>query len=153
MRTRALRAGTGLTSFAAIAATVVLAAPSAQASVSSVSVSGVLHTVGTTYTITAKIGGVSGLLPVAFSDNGNKLETSPVLPNPLTGTAKIEWTPSSAGQHVITATQGFSTKSVAIDVREKSPITGSASGGSSNLGSGSASGSGEFLGGVIAGSS
>ncbi|MEV6388497.1 hypothetical protein [Nocardia xishanensis] len=138
-------AGAGLTALAATAVTV-LAAPSASAAVQSVSVEGSDHKVGTTYTITAEVGGASGGLLVYFSDNGEFIG-APKVPWPP-GSSTIEWKPSTPGQHIITVEQGGSTKSIVVEVSKASSGGTGSSGSSSLSGTGSA---GKLLGGLLGG--
>ncbi|WP_067840859.1 hypothetical protein [Nocardia lijiangensis] len=139
-------AGVGITAMAAAAVTV-LAAPSAYAAVQSVSVEGSNHKVGTTYTITAEVGGASGGLLVYFSDNGEFIG-APKVPWPP-GSATIEWKPSTPGQHILTVEQGGSTKSIVVEV-DKASSGGSGSSGSASSGSGTGS-AGKLLGGLLGG--
>ncbi|MFR9753405.1 hypothetical protein ACL02S_20555 [Nocardia sp. 004] len=128
--TAARRVGTGLTSLAATAAVIVLAAPSAQATVKSVTISGSDHVVGTSYTLEATVGGISFGLPVTWTANGVKIG-GPKVPWPP-GKSTQEWTPESPGQHIITATQGSSTESIVVDVTKPGGSSGSANTGSAD---------------------
>ncbi|MET8774384.1 hypothetical protein AB0H49_22990 [Nocardia sp. NPDC050713] len=139
-------AGVGLTAFAAATAVAVLTAPSAYAAVQSVSVDGSNHKVGSTYTITADVGGASGGLLVYFSDNGEFIG-GPKVPWPP-GTATIEWKPSTPGEHIITVEQGGSTKSIMVEVSKASSGGTGSSGSASGSGTGSA---GRLLGGLLGG--
>lgn len=139
-------AGVGLTAFAAATAVAVLTAPSAHAAVQSVSVDGSNHKVGSTYTITADVGGASGGLLVYFSDNGEFIG-GPKVPWPP-GSATIEWKPSTPGEHIITVEQGGSTKSIMVEVSKANSGGTGSSGSASGSGTGSA---GRLLGGLLGG--
>ena len=104
----------GLTAFGAAAAVSVLMAPNAHAAVDSVTVSGTNHAINTEYTLTAKLSGVSIGLLVYWTDN-NEAITGAKVPWPI-GESTITWTPTVKGQHVITASQGGSTKTVVVNV-------------------------------------
>ncbi|APA97645.1 hypothetical protein [Nocardia seriolae] len=113
---RARRAGLGVTTFGAVAGVIVLAAPQAGAWPSDLQVSGgSTHNVGCSYTLTATLD-VDRLLSVAFRDNGTELTGSPVSPGLLNGKATINWTPSTAGSHTLTATQDLISKSITVQV-------------------------------------
>lgn len=137
-KTRARRVGMGLTTFGAVAGTIVLAAPQAGAWPTSLEVSGTSHNVGCSYTLTASID-VDRLLSVAFRDNGTELPGSPVTPSLLSGKVTINWTPSTAGKHTLTVTQTLISKSIDVDVAPANPLTSTGSvgcglsSGSSNL--------------------
>ncbi|GAB4589404.1 hypothetical protein [Nocardia sp. IFM 10818] len=139
-RIAARRAGVGVTGFAALAAAAVLTAPSAFATVDSVTVDGSDHRVGTEYTISATLSGAAAGLLVYFSDNGNFIGGAKVPWPP--GHSSIEWTPDTKGQHIITVEQGGYTKSIIVDVKDAplgsgSSSTGSGFGPGGPLGSGS----------------
>lgn len=125
---RTARAGVGITGFAALAAVAVLTAPSALATVETVSVDGSEHRVGSEYTISATLGGASVGLLVYFSDNGEFIG-SPKVPWPP-GHSSITWKPESAGQHIITVEQGGTHKSVVVQVKDAPLGSGSSSSGS-----------------------
>ncbi|WP_067813806.1 hypothetical protein [Nocardia inohanensis] len=53
--------------------------------------------------------------PVVFTDNGTCIgKARPAMIN--NGLAHVEWTPTTAGQHTITATHGTSSKSITVTV-------------------------------------
>ncbi|MEU0544076.1 hypothetical protein [Nocardia sp. NPDC005978] len=136
----ARRAGAGITGFAALAATAVLAAPQAVAAVDSVTVDGSDHRVGTEYTISATHSGAAAGLLVYFSDNGEFIG-GPKVPWPV-GQSSIAWTPATTGKHIITVEQGGYTRSVVVEVRDAplgsgSSTSGSGFGPAGPLGSGS----------------
>ncbi|WP_405497737.1 hypothetical protein [Nocardia sp. NBC_00511] len=112
---QARRAGLGVTTLGAVAGAIVLAAPQAGAWPSDIAVSGTSHNVGCSYTVTATIA-VDRLTSVKFTDNGTELTGSPVSPSLLSGTVTISWTPTTAGNHTLVATQDFLTKSVDVQV-------------------------------------
>ncbi|MEV0297983.1 hypothetical protein [Nocardia sp. NPDC050710] len=134
-------AGVGLTAFAAATAVTVPVAPSAYATVNSVSVEGSGYVVGQTYLINAEVGGASGGLLVYFSDNGEFIG-APQVPWPP-GHSSISWKPSTPGQHIITVEQGGSTKSTVVTVTKAS------SGGSGSSGSAGTGSAGRLLGGML----
>lgn len=119
---RARRVSLGVTTFGALAGTIVLAAPQAGAWPSNLEVSGgSTHNVGCSYTLTATLD-VDRLLSVAFRDNGVELPGSPVTPGILSGKATINWTPSTTGQHTLTVTQDLISKSITVQVDPQSII-------------------------------
>ncbi|MGN2635658.1 hypothetical protein ACTD5D_05570 [Nocardia takedensis] len=107
------RVAVGLAGLTTAAAVAVLAGP-AHATVESVTVSGADHKINQTYTLRAEVGGASFGLLVYWSDNGEAI-APPKVPWPV-GESSIDWTPKTAGQHVLTASQGGSTKSVVVTV-------------------------------------
>ncbi|MFE3222839.1 hypothetical protein [Nocardia sp. NPDC059228] len=113
--TRARRVGMGLTTFGAVAGTVVLVAPQAGAWPSNLEVSGSTHNVGCSYTLTASVE-VDRLTSVSFTDNGVELTGSPVSPSLLSNKVTINWTPSAAGSHELKATQTLISKSITVQV-------------------------------------
>ncbi|WP_054815946.1 hypothetical protein [Nocardia arizonensis] len=121
MSTIIRRLEAGLTGVAAMAAATVLLAPSAHATVDSVTVSGTTHLINTEYTLTAQLSGASIGLLVYWSDNGENI-TGPKVPWPV-GVSTINWTPTTKGQHIITAAQGGSTKTVIVNVVDPSEPT------------------------------
>ncbi|NNH74727.1 hypothetical protein HLB23_33590 [Nocardia uniformis] len=127
-RNTARRAGVGITGFAAMAAAVVLTAPSAFAAVESVSVDGSDYRVGGEYTISATLGGASVGLLVYFSDNGEFIG-APKVPWPP-GKSSITWKPETTGQHILTVEQGGTHKSVVVNVKDAPLGSGSSSSGS-----------------------
>ncbi|MFE3800381.1 hypothetical protein [Nocardia tengchongensis] len=91
-------------------------APEAHATVDSITISGSNWTVGQTYTLSADLSGASFGLLVYWEDNGSPI-TSPASKVPWPPYhSSTDWTPSSAGQHVITLSQGSSTKSLVVNV-------------------------------------
>ncbi|WP_194816144.1 hypothetical protein [Nocardia sp. XZ_19_385] len=129
------RTGAGLTAFAAAAAVTVLAAPSAYAAPTAVSVSDDKLVVGEKYTISTQLGGASVGLLVYFSDNGEFIG-APKVPWPP-GHSSIEWKPSTAGQHILTVEQGGHTQSIVVEVSKAPTGTGSSGSGSKRGGTGS----------------
>ncbi|MEV6767827.1 hypothetical protein AB0N05_04265 [Nocardia sp. NPDC051030] len=110
--------GLGIAGLAAATGVVaVLAAPSAQATVDQIAVSGSDYKVGSTYTLSADLSGASIGLLVYWNDNGTSLSPAGKVPWPP-GHASLDWTPKTAGQHVLTASQGSSTKSVVVNVSD-----------------------------------
>ncbi|MEV0033144.1 hypothetical protein [Nocardia sp. NPDC050793] len=135
------RIGTGLAGFAAAAAVAVFAAPQAHATVDSITVSGADHTIDTTYTLRAKLSGAGIGLLVYWSDNGDQI-TGPKVPWPV-GESSVSWTPKTPGQHLITASQGGSTKTIVVQVTDPSDPgdpgdPGNPGGGTGSAGTGSA---------------
>ncbi|MFI2559329.1 hypothetical protein [Nocardia farcinica] len=148
------RIGSTVAGLTAATAIVVFAAPHANATVASVTVSGATHQLGQTYTLKAKLSGASIGLLVYWTDNGQDI-SGPKVPWPV-GESSIEWTPTTPGQHLITASQGGSTKTVVVNVIDPNapdpdpdPDPGTDPGSGSSAGSG---GLGDLLGG-LAGSS
>ncbi|MTL10187.1 hypothetical protein GL307_00630 [Nocardia seriolae] len=92
-------------------------APAAHASVDSVTVSGSNWTVGNTYTLHASLSGASFGLLVYWSDNGNSLTPAGKVPWPPYN-ASLDWKPTTAGQHIITASQGSSTNTLIVNVAD-----------------------------------
>ncbi|MGW4531554.1 hypothetical protein ACWEOI_11445 [Nocardia sp. NPDC004340] len=91
-------------------------APAAHATVDSITISGSNWTVGQTYTLSADLSGASFGLLVYWEDNGNPI-TSPASKVPWPPYhSSTDWTPNSPGQHVITLSQGSSTKSLVVNV-------------------------------------
>ncbi|BAW03828.1 hypothetical protein NS14008_33495 [Nocardia seriolae] len=130
----------GLTGFAALAATAVIAAPDALAAVDTVSIDQKNVVVDKAYTISATLSGASIGLLVYFSDNGNEIGP-PRIPSPP-GHASISWRPSTTGRHIITASQGPNSQSIVVDVADApfgsgSTSSGSGFGSAGPLGSGS----------------
>ncbi|MEC3958755.1 hypothetical protein VMT65_37355 [Nocardia sp. CDC153] len=112
---RARRVGLGVTSFGALAGTLILAAPQAAAWPTDLTVSGGnSHNVGCSYTLTASLS-VDVLLPVSFYDNGTEITGSPVS-HLLKSSASLNWTPSTTGSHTLTATQDLISKSITVQV-------------------------------------
>ncbi|MFE5283447.1 hypothetical protein ACFRAQ_00560 [Nocardia sp. NPDC056611] len=98
-------------------------APEAHATVDSITISGSNWTVGQTYTLSADLSGASFGLLVYWEDNGNPI-TSPASKVPWPPYhSSTDWTPSSAGQHVITLSQGSSTKSLVVNVSSGTTTT------------------------------
>lgn len=111
------RLGIGIAGLVVAAGTAtIVATPStpARAAVDGVTISGADFTVGGTYTLHADLSGASVGLLVYWSDNGDGF-SGPKVPWPP-GEASIDWTPKAAGQHILTAAQGGSTKSIVVTV-------------------------------------
>ncbi|WP_306359545.1 hypothetical protein [Nocardia sp. CC227C] len=125
--TRARRVGMGLTTFGAVAAAIVLAAPQAGAWVGNLEVSGKDHRVGCTYTLTASVE-VDRVSTVKFTDNGKEIPGSPVSPSLLSNKVSLRWTPQTAGSHRLEARQILISDSITVQVAESSGGSGSASG-------------------------
>ncbi|WP_067716667.1 hypothetical protein [Nocardia yamanashiensis] len=163
------RIGVGIAGLAvaAGAALVVGNSPDAAATVDAISISSNDLRVGQTYDLQATLSGASVGLLIYWADNGEAL-TDPAAQVPMPpGHSSASWTPKTAGQHVITATQGGNTKSLVVTVTDGSttvpptttvppstttaPPTTKPSSGSGGLGSGSGgSGSaGKILGGLL----
>ncbi|PSK27669.1 hypothetical protein C6575_30730, partial [Nocardia seriolae] len=88
-----------------------------------------------------------GLL-VYWSDNGKSLTPAGKVPWPV-GYSSIDWTPTTAGQHLLTASQGGNTKTIAVTVSDPSqPGGGTGAGGTGGGNTGSA---GSALGGLLGG--
>ncbi|MGV9615996.1 hypothetical protein [Nocardia xishanensis] len=119
------RAGFGVTAFGAMTAVAVLAAPHASAWVGDVTVSGTKHTVGCTYTVTARVD-VDRLTEVKFTDNGEAIPGSPVKPSLTSNKVSLTWTPATAGAHKLEARQLLISDSVTVNVVERGGSTGSA---------------------------
>ncbi|WP_067829544.1 hypothetical protein [Nocardia inohanensis] len=114
-KARVRRVGMGLTTFGALAATMVLAAPQAGAWVGNLEVSGSDHKVGCSYTLTASVE-VDRLSTVKFTDNGTDIPGSPVSPSLLSNKVTLKWTPSTAGSHKIEARQILISDSITVQV-------------------------------------
>ncbi|WP_405486401.1 hypothetical protein [Nocardia sp. NBC_00511] len=114
------RIGAGVAGLAGVAAVAVLAAPQASATVDSVAVSGSApYTINTGYTLTANLSGAGIGLLVYWSDNGTSLTPAGKVPWPI-GYSSIDWKPTTAGQHVLTASQGGNTKTIIVTVSDPS---------------------------------
>ncbi|WP_054815947.1 hypothetical protein [Nocardia arizonensis] len=111
------RIAAGVAGLTTVTAVAILAAP-AHATVDSITVSGTEHTVNNTYTLRAELSGASFGLLVYWNDNGEAI-TGPKVPWPV-GESSVDWTPKTSGQHVITASQGSSTKSLIVNVASTS---------------------------------
>ncbi|MFC9998452.1 hypothetical protein [Nocardia sp. NPDC127526] len=123
MSTTISRIGGGIAGLATAAAVAVFAAPQAHATVDAVSVSGSApYKINTEYTLTADLSGAGIGLLVYWSDNGENLTPAGKVPWPV-GKSSITWKPSTEGQHLITASQGGSTKTIAITVVDPSKPT------------------------------
>ncbi|WP_280358081.1 hypothetical protein [Nocardia otitidiscaviarum] len=112
------RIGTGIAGFAAAATISVFAAPQASATVDSITVSGSDHVIDTEYQLSAKLSGAGIGLLVYWSDNGADI-SGPKVPWPV-GEAHLSWTPTTPGRHLITCSQGGSTKTIEVWVRDPS---------------------------------
>ncbi|WP_067700861.1 hypothetical protein [Nocardia jejuensis] len=109
------RFGAGVAGLAAAASIAVLAAPQASATVDSVSISSTTVLIGQEYTLTAKLSGAGIGLLVYWTDNDQRLTDVGKVPMPI-GESTLKWTPSTAGQHIIVASQGGNTKSLIVKV-------------------------------------
>ncbi|MBL1077977.1 hypothetical protein JK358_26590 [Nocardia sp. 2] len=125
---RAGRVGIGLTTFGAMAATIVLTAPQASAWVGNLEVSGTGHKVGCQYTLTASVE-IDRLSTVKFTDNGTDIPGSPVSPSLLSNKVSIKWTPTTAGSHTLSARQLLISDSITVQVAASSGNSGSSCGG------------------------
>ncbi|MET9491751.1 hypothetical protein [Nocardia sp. NPDC006630] len=152
MNSLSRRIGAGVAGGAIAAAVAVFAAPQAGATVDSVTVSGSdPYTINTQYTLTAALSGAGIGLLVYWTDNGNTLTPAGKVPWPV-GSSTLNWTPTTAGQHLITASQGGNVKTIVVNVVDPAhpgggttPPTGGTGG---SAGTGSASG---LLGGLLGG--
>ncbi|WP_067697477.1 hypothetical protein [Nocardia jejuensis] len=124
-KARFRRVGMGLTTFGAMAAAMVLAAPSASAWVGDLAISGSDQQVGCSYTLTASVE-VDRISTVKFTDNGADIPGSPVSPSLLSNKVTIKWTPKTAGSHKIEARQILISDSITVQVKEAGGL-GSAS--------------------------
>lgn len=179
---RVFGAGLAAVGVAGTAAAIAVAvSPTAGATVEAISPSDPVPAVGGTYTLGADLTGVSSALPVTWNDNGVSITNGVgILPFPA-GHTSITWTPTTPGQHIITATQGTSTQTLIITVipgtgtgatpptitttlptaptttpqaaaPTTTPTTTSPSGGTGSGGTGSATGSaGTLVGGLLRG--
>ncbi|WP_280504241.1 hypothetical protein [Nocardia farcinica] len=128
------RAGFGASALGAMVATAVLTAPHAAAWVGDLTVSGENHTVGCSYTLTARVD-VDRLTEVKFTDNGVAIPGSPVRPSLLSDKVTIKWKPSTAGSHRLEARQLLISDSLTVQVAESSGgLTGSSACGAAGLG-------------------
>ncbi|MFE3228364.1 hypothetical protein [Nocardia sp. NPDC059228] len=143
----ARRIGAGVAGLVTTAAVAVLAAPQAAATVDSVAISGSApYTINTGYTLTANLSGAGIGLLVYWSDNGASLTPAGKVPWPI-GYSSIDWKPTTAGQHMITASQGGNTKTIIVNVTDPSQPGG---GGGTGAGGGTGS-AGSALGGLLGG--
>ncbi|WP_433671919.1 hypothetical protein ACQP06_09750 [Nocardia sp. CA-136227] len=116
------RIGCGITGLAATVAIVTGAAPAASADVAWVNINPPAQTyyVGTSYRLAAGPSTEpSGSQVVSFYDNGQCIGTGSSHVQPQTGieyAASVSWIPATAGQHVITADDGQTTKALTITV-------------------------------------
>lgn len=108
------RLGAGVAGFAAAASIAVFAAPNAGAAVETLTVSGTNHEINKEYTLSATVGGAGIGLLVYWSDNGKDISGAKV-PMPV-GHASFPWTPTTAGKHLLTCSQGGSTKTIEVNV-------------------------------------
>ncbi|MTE16562.1 hypothetical protein [Nocardia aurantiaca] len=147
------RIGAGVAGLATAAAVAVFAAPGANATVDSVSISGTApYTINTSYTLTANLSGASIGLLVYWSDNGTNLTPAGKVPWPI-GYSSIDWKPTTAGQHLLTASQGGNTKTIIVNVTDPSQPGGGTggSGGGGGTGGGGTGSAGSALGGLLGG--
>ncbi|MEU0544075.1 hypothetical protein ABZ319_29830 [Nocardia sp. NPDC005978] len=145
------RLGAGVASLAAAASIAVFAAPNAAATVDSITVSGSNHEINKEYTLSAKLSGAGIGLLVYWSVDGEDL-SGPKVPMPI-GQSSYPWKPTKAGKHLITCSQGGSTKTIEVTVVDPSnpgPVDPGNPGtpGGENGGTGSAGGLGGLLGGL-----
>ncbi|MFF2557818.1 hypothetical protein ACFVUS_42965 [Nocardia sp. NPDC058058] len=143
------RLGSSVAGIATAAAIVVLAAPQASATVDAITVSGSdPHTINTEYTLTANLSGAGIGLLVYWTDNGNDL-SGPKVPWPV-GFSSITWKPTTPGQHLLTASQGGSTKTIAVNVTDPAN-PGTPGGGNPSTPGGSSGSASKGLGGLLGG--
>ncbi|MGW4121481.1 hypothetical protein [Nocardia sp. NPDC004711] len=169
---RVIGAGLAGVTVAAAAAVAVAMSPTASATVDVITISSATPTVGGDYTLHASLSGASVGLLVYWSDNGASLTSVGKVPWPP-GEASLDWSPSTPGQHIITASQGNSTQTLVVNVGTGSggtttttppttttttpptstpTTTTPGSGGAGSNGTGSASGSaGTLVGGLLRG--
>ncbi|WP_327145145.1 hypothetical protein [Nocardia sp. NBC_01327] len=139
------RIGWGITGVMTIAAVAAIVAPPAFADVTQLDVSsgGGTLVVGSTYQLRAKAENFDSQ-PVMFRDNGSCIGSRPTTSQNTGALVIIDWTPTSAGTHTITATQAGVAKSVRVEViaaagQPAAPAaTPSGCGGGGSIGSGSA---------------
>ncbi|MEV6100547.1 hypothetical protein [Nocardia sp. NPDC051981] len=148
----ARRIGASVAGLATAAAVAVLAAPQAAATVDSVAISGSApYTINTSYTLTANLSGVGVGLLVYWSDNGANITNGlGVVPSPV-GYSHVDWKPTTAGQHMITASQGGNTKTIIVNVTDPSQPGGGGGTGGGTGGSGGTGSAGSALGGLLGG--
>ncbi|WP_067815803.1 hypothetical protein [Nocardia inohanensis] len=122
--TPASRIGIGIAGLAVAAGTALVVgnSPEAAATVDTISISSTELVAGQTYSLHAALSGASVGLLVYWNDNGENLTPAGKVPWPP-GEANFDWTPKTTGQHVITASQGGSTKSVVVFVTDGSGTT------------------------------
>ncbi|MET8426251.1 hypothetical protein [Nocardia sp. NPDC004860] len=103
-----------VTAVAGTGALLLAAAPDAAAAgMGEVTLKGSNPQTGCSYTLTSGdlVGGGSSAfneMPVTFYDNGATIGTGKVGTSLLGNPAEVSWTPATPGQHVLTATAGFS---------------------------------------------
>ncbi|WP_067710545.1 Ig-like domain repeat protein [Nocardia yamanashiensis] len=115
------RAGFGATAFGALAATAVLAAPSANALVTGISVSGDKFCTGKTYTVTVDVTVTSFLFDVTLTDGSTEVGKA----KPSNGKATFSWTPTTTGSHTLKAVQEvISSKTTTVSVVDCTPTGG-----------------------------
>ncbi|MGW4247437.1 hypothetical protein [Nocardia sp. NPDC004722] len=114
---RVIGAGLAAVAVAGTAAITMTTAP-ANATVDALSSSSTTPVVGGTYTLSADLSGTDSSLPVVWADNGVNLNTpAETAPFPA-GHSSVTWKPTTAGPHVITLTQGSSTKPLILTVAD-----------------------------------
>ncbi|MEU6585199.1 hypothetical protein [Nocardia sp. NPDC046763] len=112
---RVIGAGLAGVTVAAAAAVAVAMSPTASATVDVITISSATPTVGGDYTLHASLSGASVGLLIYWSDNGASLTPVGKVPWPP-GEASLDWSPSTPGQHIITASQGSSTQTLVVNV-------------------------------------
>ncbi|MFE4462753.1 hypothetical protein ACFROC_35820 [Nocardia tengchongensis] len=112
---RVLGAGMAGLAVASATAVAVVMAPAANATVDNITISDSAPTVGSTYSLHADLSGASFGLLVYWNDNGTALTPAGKMPWPPYN-ASLDWTPTTPGQHVITASQGSSTQTLIVNV-------------------------------------
>ncbi|MBF6253431.1 hypothetical protein [Nocardia farcinica] len=121
------RAGIGATTLGALVAVAVLAAPSANALVTGISVGGEKFCVGDTYTVTFDTTVTSFLFDVTLTDNDTEVGKT----KPVNGKATFAWTPATTGEHTLKAVQEvISSRSTQVTVVDCTPPPGGGTGSS-----------------------
>lgn len=119
---RSIGAGVAGVTVAAASAIMIVGSPSASATVDTITISSSTPAIGNTYTLHADLSGASVGLLIYWSDNGTSLTPVGKVPWPP-GQASLDWTPSTPGQHVLTASQGSSTNTLVVTVGDGSTPT------------------------------
>ncbi|MEV6767830.1 hypothetical protein AB0N05_04280 [Nocardia sp. NPDC051030] len=117
MSSMSRRFGAGVAGVAAAATVAVFAAPNANATVDSITVSSATVQINKEYTLSADLSGAGIGLLVYWTDNDERLTPAGKVPWPI-GKSNLSWTPKTAGQHIIVASQGGSTKSLVLTVTD-----------------------------------
>ncbi|MEU1209217.1 hypothetical protein [Nocardia sp. NPDC005825] len=116
------RIGWGITGLAATVAAVTTSAPAASAAVHTLAIypTGQTYYVGSSYGLVATTRETAGQPWVMFYDEGQCIGGSLARPvanvDSVANTAKMNWVPSTAGHHVLTANDGHTTQTFAVDV-------------------------------------